>query len=435
MRDIIYRWDSIKPHTQINLDLFLEIVSFCMTSSYFVFSNQHYIQVTGTAMGNPLSPVLADLVMEVLLDTVTNKLNYTAVTIRKYVDDLFLIIPVESIERTLDCFNSYHSSIQFTYEKEVNGRLPYLDMTLVRQPDNTIRTEWYIKPIASGRTLNFFSIHPLSQKMTMVQNFISRVNRLSTNLNEQSKRDITTDYLKLNDYPLSIINRCLNRTNWNFSNNGTPALTTTPPSSTTTVPIVYRSIPFIHGLTQQIIHVLRASFPFVKISPRSTHNISRLYTTIKDPIPLLDHHGVIYRLECECKCSYIGMTGNLLKTRMSGHRSNVNALEKLLHAGYRENDSPVSDMKEKSTALIAHCIDHNHRFDLEGVKIIDQTRKMSSLPVLEMIQIYNDPNSINKRTDVDKLNSTYSGILHAIQKHTQRKIDRMKNIQTGNTNS
>ena len=386
-------------------------------------------------MGSPLSPVLADLVMEVLLDTVISNLNYTAVTIRKYVDDLFLIVPGESIEQILDCFNKYHSSIQFTCEKEKNGRLPYLDMTLVRQPDNNIRTEWYIKPIASGRVLNFFSIHLLSQKMSMVQNFISRVNRLSTNLNEQTKKDIITDYLKLNDYPRSIISRCLNRTNWNFSSNGIPALSTTPPSSTTTAPVVYRSIPFIRGLTQQIIHVLRASFPLVKFSLRSTHNVSTLYTTIKDPIPLLDHHGVIYRLECECKCTYIGMTGNLLKTRMSGHRSNVNALEKLLKSGYSENDSPVSDMKEKSTALIAHCIDHKHRFDLEAVKILDQTRKMSSLPILEMIQIYNDPNSINKRTDVEKLNSTYSGILHAIQKHTQRKIDRIKNTQTGNSNS
>ena len=124
------------------------------------------------------------------------------------------------------------------------------------------------------------------------------------------------------------------------------------------------------------------------------------------------------------------MTGNLLKSRISGHRSNVNALEKLLNAGYSCNDTAVIDMKEKSTALIAHCIDHNHRFDLEAVQILDQTRKISSLPILEMIQIYNDKNSINKRTDVEKLNSTYSGILHAIQTQIQRKIDRIQNTQT-----
>ena len=221
--------------------------------------------------------------MESLLDTVIHQLNFTVVTIRKYVDDLFLILPAELIDQTLACFNSYHSSIQFTCEIENHGRLPYLDMTLVRQPDNTIRTEWYMKEIASGRTLNFFSVHPLSQKMSMVQNFINRVNRLSTNWNEKYKRKIITDNLKVNDYPRSLINRCLNRTDWNITDNGTSARVATPSSSsaTTTATTEYRSIPFIPGLTQRIIQILLASFSSVKVSLRSTNNISKLYTAIK----------------------------------------------------------------------------------------------------------------------------------------------------------
>lgn len=231
LHDIIQIWDTIKPHTEINLDLFLEIVSFCMDTSYFVFRNQFYEQIEGTAMGNPLSPTLADLVMNTLLDTVTTKIDCTISVIRKYVDDLMLLLPADKIQQILDVFNSYHPNIQFTYEMETGGKLPYLDMTLVRQTDDTIRTEWYMKPIASGRLLNFLSLHPLKQKINTIRNVIDRVNRLSTNFDERRKRETIIQILESNDYPRNLINRFLNHTHWTSTNRDpTEDQTTDPPS-------------------------------------------------------------------------------------------------------------------------------------------------------------------------------------------------------------
>ena len=68
---------------------------------------------------------------------------------------------------------------------------------------------------------------------------------------------------------------------------------------------------------------------------------------------------------------------------------------KTLKAGHTVDDTRVSDLRTKTTALATHCIDHNHRFDLETVKILDQTRKTTSLPILEMINFFNEPLSIN----------------------------------------
>lgn len=73
VQNVIMHWEAIKEHTDINLDLFLEITEFCINCSYFQFKRQYYQKVYGTAMGNPLSPIIADLVMETLLDTVTKK--------------------------------------------------------------------------------------------------------------------------------------------------------------------------------------------------------------------------------------------------------------------------------------------------------------------------------------------------------------------------
>lgn len=68
-QSIIRHWDEIKQHTQICLDLFWEAVEFCIDASYFVFEGTYYQQIFGTAMGNPLSPIIADYVMEELLDS------------------------------------------------------------------------------------------------------------------------------------------------------------------------------------------------------------------------------------------------------------------------------------------------------------------------------------------------------------------------------
>ncbi|XP_055585258.1 uncharacterized protein LOC129738096 [Uranotaenia lowii] len=101
LSNIINNWDAIKKNTNINLDMFLEIVNFCMTCSYFRYKNKFYKQIYGTAMGNPVSSPIADFVMESLLDNVTRTLDFQIPVLRKYVDDLLLVLPREHVEKTL----------------------------------------------------------------------------------------------------------------------------------------------------------------------------------------------------------------------------------------------------------------------------------------------------------------------------------------------
>ncbi|XP_055590316.1 uncharacterized protein LOC129742444 [Uranotaenia lowii] len=101
LSNIINNWDAIKKNTNINLDMFLEIVNFCMTCSYFRYKNKFYKQIYGTAMGNPVSSPIADFVMESLLDNVTRTLDFQIPVLRKYVDDLLLALPREHVEKTL----------------------------------------------------------------------------------------------------------------------------------------------------------------------------------------------------------------------------------------------------------------------------------------------------------------------------------------------
>ena len=162
-------------------------------------------------MGNPLSPVVADFVMEMLLNRVVNKLGFPIPLLKKYVDDLILALPEDKISETLACFNSFHNNIQFTCEVEVDGRIPFLDMVLVRKADQTIKTEWYSKPMASGRFLDYLSHHPLHMKMNVVMNFIRRVRDSSTNISRKQVDGIILKHLKQNHYPLSLSRRLVNQ--------------------------------------------------------------------------------------------------------------------------------------------------------------------------------------------------------------------------------
>lgn len=120
------------------------------------------------------------------LDYAVSKLPFTSPVLRKFVDDLFLAIPIDQIENVIAVFNSYSSHLQFTHELEHDNRLSFLDMTVIRMPDQSMRTEWYQKPIASGRFLDFKSFHPFKQKINVATTFIQRVKKQKTKSNERS---------------------------------------------------------------------------------------------------------------------------------------------------------------------------------------------------------------------------------------------------------
>ncbi|XP_053691801.1 uncharacterized protein LOC128740287 [Sabethes cyaneus] len=289
--DVICGWEQIKPHAKnICVDLFLELVEFCIDASFFKFDGRFYKQTFGTAMGNPLSPTIADLVTETLLDCVLKRLNVKLPFIKKYVDDLVTAIPLDKLDHVVDTFNSYNPNIQFTCEIEENNRLPFLDMLLVRHDDQHISTEWYQKPIASGRFLNYLSAHPPHQKINMAINFINRVDKLSPGLSEASKLEIMHRHLELNDYPKKLRNRLINRRNTRQNIVNQP--------DQNNADTTYRSILYIPYLTDKIGKYLKKDYSSVKLATRNTNLAKQYYTQTKDKIANDEHCNVIYGIPC-----------------------------------------------------------------------------------------------------------------------------------------
>ncbi|XP_062698654.1 uncharacterized protein LOC134284184 [Aedes albopictus] len=437
INSIIMRWDEIRPNTNICLDLFLEIVGFCIDSSYFKFDGQHYAQIFGTAMGNPLSSHIADWVMEALLDNVLRSLNIPLPFLKKFVDDLVTAMPLDQLQHVLDVFNSYDIHIQFTHELEVENQLPYLDMLLIRQNNQTVKTQWYQKPIASGRFLNYLSFHPLKQKLNMAKNFAKRVHLLSTDLDMQTKQVIVEDNLKLNGYPTSLRKRIANRMNEreNSSTVGTQPIQHAIGSQPTEEHLehTYRSIPYIKHLSERVDRAIGREYPNIKLAKYNINTVGNLFSRIKDPIALDDQNNVVYHIPCSnCPACYIGMTKNRLKTRISGHRTLYNTMDRLLEQGADNTDPRMASLSER-TALMQHSIQENHRFDLKQVKILEKVNKTQNLQFLEMCHIARNRHSINRRTDTDGLHAIYAGILHEIEKASKTRIaNEIGNVENDN---
>jgi len=123
LEGISNRWQYIQNETKISKKEFITAVKFILNSTFFTFDNVIYRQISGTSMGSPLSPILADIVQD-LEEKAINKLNIDFPFYYRYIDDILLLTPESTVNIILNTFNSIHNR-QFTVELEKNRSLNF----------------------------------------------------------------------------------------------------------------------------------------------------------------------------------------------------------------------------------------------------------------------------------------------------------------------
>ena len=129
---------------------------------------------------------------------------------KRYVDDVFSILKKVCTEGLLAHVNSIDDQITFTIEREVNGKLPFLDVSVRREDGGLLRTSVYRKPTHTDQLLKFDSHHATSVKSAVVH---SLVNRLGTHFVEddyegkEAENDYINDVLSANGYPNGFVRR------------------------------------------------------------------------------------------------------------------------------------------------------------------------------------------------------------------------------------
>ncbi|KAH9641329.1 hypothetical protein HF086_002651 [Spodoptera exigua] len=107
---------------------YIACVNHCLTTGYFLWRGEYYLQVDGVAMGSPLAPVVANIFMEWFEGQALASAPVRPRYWWRYVDDVFAIINREHVAEFVGHLNSVHGSIQFTTEEEREGMLPFLDV-------------------------------------------------------------------------------------------------------------------------------------------------------------------------------------------------------------------------------------------------------------------------------------------------------------------
>jgi len=146
----------------------MDLLNLCLTSTYFQYNGKHSKQLHRTAMGSPVSFVVAGIVMQNIEERALATYKRTPTLWLCYVDDTFTAVHKDEIDDFHKHFNGQNADIQFTKEIEENGKIPFLDC-LVTRNNNELRTTIYRKPTHTNRLLGQSSYNPTSHKATTIR--------------------------------------------------------------------------------------------------------------------------------------------------------------------------------------------------------------------------------------------------------------------------
>lgn len=381
-------WPRIQNNTNIPKNVFVKIIRFLFDSNYFSYNGHYYSQIFGCPMGSNLSPVLANIVMSCLLKSCIGQLSFTIPFIYQYVDDLILAIPNRSNQEILDVFNGFDQHIKFTIEEENNRSVPFLDTRVIRTPDNKIILDWYQKSIHSGRYINFYSYHSFKMKTNVILGLRKRIVAITHPSLRNTALHRLQDILKLNGYPKGMLGRLL------FEHTRErPVLAGESVDQNIPANVVrFASIPYIENLSHKLINLFKP-YSNIKIAQYNILTNKLNFTPLKDKLDSVLSSNVVYSISCGgCNGVYIGQTSQLLKKRLTLHKSDIR-------------------LRPERCALARHSHDTGHSFNFDDVKILELENNSFTRSFLEMCHINNHDSAVNAKSDINKLSSFYKYLL------------------------
>ena len=198
--------------TKLKRDEMKALLELCTKEMHFSFNDKIYRQVNGVAMGSPLGPVIANIFMveleRRLIPTMYDKISLWF----RYVDDTFTFIKRGEVDNIIRILNSFHESINFTFEKETDESISFLDVNVMKRTDGSFDTDIHRKKTDTNVYLNWESFAPRAWKVGTLKGLLRRA-FIICSTDEYRNKEITflkKVFIQINGYPSKVVNKVVN---------------------------------------------------------------------------------------------------------------------------------------------------------------------------------------------------------------------------------
>ncbi len=354
IRNKLLKDSTLQQRTNLTIDDIIKLLRFTLSNSYFNYNKQTYKQIHGCAMGSPVSPIVANLCLEVIEELALAQATTPPKKWFRYVDDVFSIIKKHALDSFHNLLNSIDPDINFTIEHEQDGRLSFLDISVSRNNGRLI-TNVYRKPTHTDNYFDFNSHHDKQHKISTAQTLLHQAASLpNTSEGRQQEREHVLKALAANGYPQKFLADVEKKRALREQKTPSPEklvrefFERVDPSTK----VDHAVLPYIKGLTEPLKRLLK---PYgIRVATKPLLTLEQMLPSPKDRPPSEEQTNVIYRINCaDCSWSYIGETGRAFITRKKEHMKNVE--------------------KHKAGSNIAnHAWSFDHKIDFQNCKIIDK---------------------------------------------------------------
>ena len=279
----------------------------------------------------------------------------------RYVDDCLEIHKNNDtdLQDYLAFLNGIHKNITFTFEKEINGCLPFLDVLLTREANTGhIRTSVFRKPTHTDAYVNQRSNQSIRVKKGIIKGQLIRARRICKDpVSWQKEYEHIENVFIKNGYTRALVRRCQQE----LSRKERIQKIETDKETTRKRFIAMSYVP---GVTEKIRKALRKHG--IEVKERAGRKMKNIL--VRKSRGRTEAPEEVYCIPCQdCQRTYVGETMRGKEKRM------------------KEHQRMIRNFEMERSEIAAHCHNEDHRMNWQAAETLTKERNWFKRQVKEAI--------------------------------------------------